>query len=166
MGAMLLLIDGHNLIPKIPGLSLSDPDDEMQLLGMLQEYCRVQRQQAECFFDKAPLGQPRIQKHGMIKVAFSKPGQTADDEIKKRLDELGRKAKNYTVVSSDQSVQSAARTARAEVKSSEVFSKALMAVLRNESSPGKSHQNRTDDPPIGPEEVKMWLKAFQTRKKD
>ncbi|MBP1702274.1 MAG: hypothetical protein H6Q38_1381, partial [Chloroflexi bacterium] len=40
---MPYIVDGHNLIPKIPGLSLRAIDDEMQLIELLQEFCRVQR---------------------------------------------------------------------------------------------------------------------------
>ena len=32
-----LVIDGHNLIPKIPGLRLDDPDDEMKLIEKLTQ---------------------------------------------------------------------------------------------------------------------------------
>ena len=163
---MPLLIDGHNLIPKIPGLSLSDPDDEMQLVRLLQDYCRIQRQQAECFFDKAPLGHPRVRTLGTIKVKFAREGQTADDEIKKRLVELGKQARNFIVVSSDQSIQTAARAARAKVKPSEDFAGELIATLRNESGSGKTKAERSSQDFISPDEVAMWLKAFKGRKKD
>jgi len=42
-----LIIDGHNLVPKIPGLHLKDEDDEVRLIELLQEYCRLARRQAE-----------------------------------------------------------------------------------------------------------------------
>ena len=38
---MPYLIDGHNLIPKVAGLSLKAVDDEMQLIELLQEFCRI-----------------------------------------------------------------------------------------------------------------------------
>ena len=56
---MPLIIDGHNLIPKIPGLSLQAIDDETQLVELLGEYCRLSRRQVEVFFDNAPPGVPR-----------------------------------------------------------------------------------------------------------
>ena len=37
---MPYLIDGHNLIPKVRGLSLQSMDDEMELVELLQEFCR------------------------------------------------------------------------------------------------------------------------------
>ena len=52
---MPYLIDGHNLIPKIPGLSLEMLDDEDRLIELLQEFARVRRQRIEVFFDQAIL---------------------------------------------------------------------------------------------------------------
>jgi len=163
---MPLLIDGHNLIPKIPGLSLSEPDDEIKLLGLLQEYCRLRRQQAECFFDRAPQGRPLNRKVGMIAVKSARLGQTADHEIRNRLIALGRRASTYTVVSSDQSVQLAARSARAEVKSSERFALELMDAITGGANQKKGSQSGGEEISVSPEEVEMWLRAFRARKKD
>jgi predicted RNA-binding protein with PIN domain len=49
---MQYLIDGHNLIPKVPGLSLSDPDDEEQLINKLSGWARISRQKIIVFFDR------------------------------------------------------------------------------------------------------------------
>ena len=35
---MSYLIDGHNLIPKIPGLTLRQMDDENELIEILQRF--------------------------------------------------------------------------------------------------------------------------------
>ena len=56
---MPYIIDGHNLIPRIPDLSLQDIDDEMQLVEMLQDFCRISRKKVEVYFDNAPPGQLR-----------------------------------------------------------------------------------------------------------
>ena len=53
----MLVIDGHNLVPKIPGLSLHEVDDEERLLALLQAYARAKRKKIEVFFDGAPPGQ-------------------------------------------------------------------------------------------------------------
>jgi len=44
-----IVIDGHNLIPKVPGIQLSDPDDENKLIQMVSEYCRLSRTRADLF---------------------------------------------------------------------------------------------------------------------
>ncbi len=110
---MPFLIDGHNLIPKIPGLNLQALDDEEQLIKLLQEYCRRQRKQVEVFFDNAPPGGVRARNFGLVIARFVRQGTTADQAIRERLTRLGRLARNWTVVSSDLTVQSWARAAQA-----------------------------------------------------
>jgi len=51
-----IVIDGHNLIPKVPGIHLADPDDENKLIQMIGEYCRLSRTRADLFFDGAARG--------------------------------------------------------------------------------------------------------------
>lgn len=152
---MPIIVDGHNLIPKIPGLSLTDIDDESQLIRMLQEYCRLRRVEIECYFDKAPQGHPRIQRHGLVVARFARPGKTADDEIKEHLRRLERRGREFTVVSSDNSIQVAARAARARPISSDEFSRDLQAVLRQQPE-----KDRASEETMSSEELEMWLKAF------
>ena len=153
---MPYLIDGHNLIPNL-GLRLDSPDDEMQLIGILQEFCRLQRRDAEVYFDGAPAGQARTQKFGIVTVHFVRLGRTADAAIKNRLEKLGRAARNWIVVSSDHAVQASARTAHAEAISSDKFAKLL-----NKSSRPESKSNT--DKNLSSEEVDEWLKLFGRKK--
>jgi hypothetical protein len=46
---MPYLIDGHNLIAKIPTISLESIDDEMELVNLLQEFCQRRQKQVEVF---------------------------------------------------------------------------------------------------------------------
>src|SRR5512140_382011 len=92
---MPYLIDGHNLVPKIPGMSLEDVDDEQRLLGMLGEFCRKTRKQAEVFFDNAPPGGVRARNLGLLIARFIRQGMTADEAIRQRLQRLGREARNW-----------------------------------------------------------------------
>src|SRR5574341_985144 len=96
---MPYLIDGHNLIPKM-GLRLDSIDDDMELISMLQEFCRVQRKQAEVYFDGAPAPQVETRKLGTVTAHFVPLSRTADDAIRKHLKRLGKNAKNWTVVTS------------------------------------------------------------------
>ena len=61
---MPYLIDGHNLIPKLAGFSLSAMDDEMQLIPLLQTFSRVRRQPVEVYFDRAPAGHAGARRFG------------------------------------------------------------------------------------------------------
>jgi len=79
---MPYLIDGHNLIPKIAGLSLQDIDDETRLVEMLQDYCRRRgKKGVEVFFDNAPPGQPSKRVYGTVTAHFVRTGRTADAAI-------------------------------------------------------------------------------------
>ena len=118
---MTLLIDGHNLIPHLPGMNLADPDDEEKLIALLGEYCRLRRKTAEVYFDRAPLGQAGERRHGKVKAIFVQEGSSADAAIMARLRKLGKRAKNVRLVSSDRQVVQAARAAHAEVQSSQDF---------------------------------------------
>ena len=152
---MPFIIDGHNLIPKIPGLNLSEMDDEIRLVEMLQEYCRLTRKQAEVFFDNAPPGQPRARNFGSVIARFVRSGQTADQAIRDKLQRLGGEARNWTVVSSDHQVQASARAARAAVVPSEIFSRQMREILDN--SPKISEAT---DKGLSTDEVDDWMKIF------
>jgi len=153
---MPYLIDGHNLIPKL-GLRLDSSDDEMELIAILQEFCRLERRQVEVFFDGAPALQSGTRKLGTVTAHFVKLGATADNAIRGRLKALGKSAKNWTVVSSDRQVQADARAARAEVISSDSFAGTLEQV-RN-SAPKPNHERK-----LSQKEVDDWLKLFEERR--
>jgi predicted RNA-binding protein with PIN domain len=153
---MPTIIDGHNLIPKIPGFNLRAIDDEIQLIELLQEYCRLSRKRVEVYFDNAPPGQSRAKIYGNVTAHFVRQGRTADQAIRDKLSRLGGRARNWTVVSSDREVQSATRAARARVMPAEVFAKRIMELLKQEQSPGEMRDERS----INPDELEDWLKLF------
>ena len=152
---MPYIIDGHNLIPKIPGLSLQDLDDEIQLVKMLQEFCRINRKQVEVFFDNAPPGQPVARNYGSVVARFVREGGTADRAIHSKLKRLGGEARNWTVVSSDREVQVNARNLRSKVISSEVFAQQLMEVLGESAESPPELQGE-----LSPQEVEDWMHIF------
>jgi uncharacterized protein len=153
---MPYIIDGHNLIPRIPGLDLASVDDEVQLIELVQEFCRLRRKSAEIYFDNAPPGQPKARHYGQVLARFVRAGQTADDAIRARLLRLGPEARNWAVVTSDQQVQLAVRAARAQSISSEAFARLLVDTLR--AGEHKSGQEAKDS--LGEGEVQEWLDIF------
>jgi predicted RNA-binding protein with PIN domain len=153
---MPYLIDGHNLIPKV-GLRLDSPDDEIELVAILQEFARLKRQQVEVYFDGAPVGQAGTRSLGTVRAHFVRLGQTADDAIRARLNKIAKDARNWTVVSSDKEVQSSARVVHAQYISAEEFVKSLREV-RN-SIP----KANTDDKKLSAVEVDEWLKLFRDK---
>jgi len=149
---MPYLIDGHNLIPKL-GLRLDSIDDEMELIVILQEFCRLERKQVEVFFDGAPTPHAGTRKVGPVTAHFVRLGITADNAIRNRVRALGKNAKNWIVVSSDRQVQAEARAAQAEVVSSDSFA-SLLKQARN------SAPKSTDERKLSNQEVEDWLKLF------
>ncbi len=154
---MPYLMDGHNLIPRL-GLRLDSVDDEMELIAILQEFCRMERKQVEVYFDGAPTPQAGTRKLGVVTAHFVRLGATADNAIRIRLKKLGRAAKNWTVVSSDRQVQAEAQAAHAEVISSNSFAKLLKQA--RDSAP-KSAEDRK----LSQKEVDDWLKLFKNDNK-
>jgi len=153
---MPYLIDGHNLIPKIPGLSLQELDDEEQLIQLLQEYCRKKRKQVEVFFDNASPGGVRARNFGLVIARFVRQGSTADQAIRERLIRMGKLARNWTVVSSDLAVQSAARAAQARPMSSESFA----SLLANAFDEQPVDQGANRETGLDVDDLDEWLKLF------
>jgi uncharacterized protein len=153
------LIDGHNLIPKISGMSLSEIDDEIELIERLQVFCRIEKRKVEVFFDKAPPGQGGTRRYGRVTAHFIREGQTADNAISARLRRLKKAAANWTVVSSDRQVQAEARSVKAKIVSSEDFARQMeiAAAKTGVEEPGK-------DKTLSSEEVEEWLRIFRSKK--
>ena len=153
---MPYLIDGHNLIPKVKGISLDELDDEMRLVEMLQEFCQRQRKKAEVFFDNAAPGGVKVRNFGRVLARFVYRGITADQAISTRLGRLGGETRNWTVVSSDRGIQAEARSVHAQVLSSEAFA-VLMDKTLDES---KKDMGEMAETAVDPEDVDEWLRLF------
>lgn len=152
---MPYLIDGHNLIPKL-GLRLDSIDDELELIAILQEFCRLEQKQVEVFFDGAPTPHAGTQRRGAVTAHFVQLGATADNAIRQRLKSLRKNARNWTVISSDRQVQAEARAVLAEVISSDSFA----AILKE----ARSAAPKPDlDRKLSPGEIEDWMKLFEQR---
>ena len=158
---MPYIIDGHNLIPKVPGMSLRDIDDEIQLVQLLQEYCRTNRKKVEVYFDNAPPGSPGARNYGSVLARFIRQGETADQAILKKLKRLGGEARNWTVVSSDREVQVNARAARAKTLTAESFAGQLIDLME-----GSSEASLQEEGDMSPQEVEDWMQIFGIEDED
>ena len=153
---MTYIIDGHNLIPKIAGLSLSEMDDEARLIQLLVNFCRNKKTRVIVFFDRAAPGRQGATQYGAVTAYFVPEEQTADDAIHRYLVSRRREACNLTVVSSDRQVQSDARGLRAKILSAEAFIKQAMDSIEQK---GRGIQGSGNDV-LTPEEVAEWEKIF------
>lgn len=151
---MFWIIDGHNLIPNIPGISLSDLDDESKLIQWLLDHTRAHQDVMDVYFDQAPIGYPASKKFGRVTAHFIRTGKTADQAIIDRLQRLGHSARNITVVSSDRQVQQNARVRQAKVISSPEFIRKLMTADKLEP------ETENMESKISAEEVEKWMNLF------
>ncbi|KAF0111704.1 MAG: hypothetical protein FD147_715 [Chloroflexi bacterium] len=154
----IIVIDGHNLIPKLPRINLKDLDDESQLIGLIQEYCRLARKQAELFFDGAPNPINSIRKGGLVRAHFIRVGHSADDSIIAYLQRNGKNARNMLVITSDRRIQTEAKNLGAELMTSESFAQEIKRVL---SSPIAVQELKEKIPSAG--EVEEWIHLFDQK---
>jgi predicted RNA-binding protein with PIN domain len=154
---MPYLVDGHNLIPKL-GLRLDSLDDEEQLIGRLQEFCRLRRARAEVYFDGAPPGQAAVRRAGAVIARFVPAASSADAAIEARLAGLGRAARNWIVVSSDRRLRQAAGAVHAGILSAEEFA----GEMSKAGAPGPPTEKAKAT--LSPEQVEEWLDLFNRKK--
>ena len=153
---MKWIIDGHNLIPHVRGLSLADLDDEQALIDLLIQFCRIKRDHVLVFFDRAAPGQAGEHTFGSVKAVFVPSPRTSDAAIAAHLRKQGSRLRNDTLVSSDRMVQAAARPLHMRVIPSDVFARHLAEAL--------SQAPTTEaDKPLSEAEVLLWEKLFNQK---
>jgi len=136
------LIDGHNLIGRFPGLSLTDPEDERKLLDLLERFANRTRRRMVVFFDRgvspsAPLSR------GPVEVRFIRPPRQADEALVDYLRRLPD-PQNWTVVTSDRQLARRAVARSARVLPSEQFSQHIVRALDSKSKSRLPHGDTPD----------------------
>lgn len=156
---MPYLIDGHNLIPHLKGIQLGEIDDELKLVRLLDRFAGQRQTRVEVYFDRRAPGQQGTHSWGRVQARFVDRSRTADQALGSRLLELGKRAKNWTVVSSDREVIREAQGARSRVISSSEFAQRLSSPVepREEDVPGGGK------PPLSGNDVEYWLDQFNDR---
>lgn len=154
---MSYIIDGHNLIPKIPGFSLAQVDDEICLIRLLMTFCQKKKSRAVVFFDRAAPGHQGERAFGAVSAIFVSDRRKADDAIHDYLVAHRREVSNFTVVSSDRQVRRDAASLRAHVLSAEAFAD-LLAVCNYSETP--IHGEAEPDL-LSPEEISEWERLFR-----
>jgi hypothetical protein len=149
---MKLLVDGHNLIGQMPDLSLSDPDDEEQLVSRLQRYATRTGHKVTAVFDRGTWGgaSPSLSRAG-VEVIFAPAGQSADRVIINRIRRIQDRTA-WRVVSSDRAIQAEASWAGVAIQRSEELATELDLAPLADSEPGEQ--------PPSQAEVEAWLAEF------
>lgn len=160
---MHYLIDGHNLIAKMPDIDLDDPNDEALLVLRLRSWVAGGRKRrATVIFDGGlPGGRSHFHSSDRLDVIFASEGRTADALLIRRI----RKAKNpaeFTLVSSDQEVIDAARARRMRHIDSEAFAASLSEFRQREvEEAAPEAPDEAEQPAVSQEEVSEWLALFE-----
>lgn len=150
---MPILIDGHNLIGRLPMLSLQDPDDEEKLVRLLVSYrARSGRSVTVVFDSGSEFALPQTRRQGGVEVVFAPHGGSADAVIALRV-QRSRDPRSWLVVTSDRGLAEGVTRQGARVQSAEAFAAGLEPALAD--SP-----DWKDAPPT-PEEVESWLAVFE-----
>jgi predicted RNA-binding protein with PIN domain len=144
---MRWLVDGYNVIRRDPDLRGREAESleagRRALLGLIARADRAIRDEFTVVFDGARLT-GSTPTSGRIRVVFSRPPATADDELMRLARQLRSGA---VVVSSDRKVQDAARRAGSAVLTAEQFLDALEAPeMANRSNAPDSKDDSDHDP--------------------
>ena len=153
---MPYLIDGHNLIAQMPGLALSDPDDEVRLVLRLRQYAARKKQKITVVFDHGiPGGWSRDLSTGPVQVVFAGSHTNADRVILERIREH-KTPTHLKVVSSDGEIRRAAEARRAEAILSQEF-----VQLIDKPPPREPRRSARDNLSLSKDEVKEWMRIFK-----
>lgn len=153
---MPILIDGHNLIGQLPGVDLSDPDDEAQLVMLLRRYAARRRgRRVVVVFDGGVYGHPDNLNGYGVEARFAKSPADADGELIRRIRAI-RRRDEWVVVSSDRAVAGEAQARGIPVLSSQEFARRLQAL----DLPRASLRDKRNDRPLTRAEVEEWMRLF------
>jgi hypothetical protein len=158
---MPYLIDGHNLIARLPDLQLSDPDDEAQLVLRLRGFAAAKRKQLIVVFDKGLPGGYSAMSTTSVKVIFAAAYHTSADAILLSRIRQVRDAPNWTVVSSDQVILQAARQQGMKALASHEFAQVLVS-----SRPTPLDKSEAPHVIVSQREVEELLNAFEVAPSD
>lgn len=122
------IIDGNNLIGKMPAVKSKDKNTEREKLAfILERYFTNKKVKVSLHFD----GHKNLPiKAAGIKIFYSE-NLTADDLIKNEIERTSNR-KNIILVSSDNNLKEFARVCSCEVKSSEDFVKNITSSQKND----------------------------------
>ncbi len=145
---MRWLIDGYNVIRRDPELKAHEAEGleagRRALLHLLARARAGRQDELTVVFDGARLSGGAPTAAGRIRVVFSRPPSTADDELMR----LARQLRNgAVVVSSDRKVQDAARRAGSAVLTAEQFLEALAVPETPRGSDSPDIKDDSDDEP-------------------
>lgn len=155
---MHYLIDGHNLIGKMPNIELGEENDEAKLVLVLKGWAAGRRQrQLTVYFDGGlPGGLSVDMSSGPVTVVFATSGRSADNLLIRAI----RGVKNppeYILVTSDQRIIQVAKGRKLAYIPSDLFARQMSEERESRLRPARPP---AEEPTVSPEEVAEWLERF------
>ncbi|MGB1286327.1 MAG: NYN domain-containing protein, partial [Aggregatilineales bacterium] len=149
---MPYLIDGHNLIAKLPDIDLSDNHDEAELIFKLRGFSARKRKKCIVIFDEGlPGGRSALSTHSVLVIFAASQRTNADNVIRERINETPDPG-NWTVISSDNEVLAAAKGRGMKTMKCRDFAKILLTPARPTPEAGtEPHIQLSGD------EVSQWM---------
>lgn len=152
---MPYLIDGHNLIARLPGIRLDDPDDEAKLVNKLKSFVAGGGKKCSVVFDGGIPGGQSAMSNNAVKVTFAAAERNNADSIIKRRIRRASDAKYWIVVTSDQEVLNFARSRGLRTMTASEFARLLRSTGGDQRDLGEEI-----DPKIPDDDLDHWLREF------
>ncbi len=151
----MVLVDGHNLIGRMPGPGFRDEAaSRAALLERLAAWASGRGEPVTVVFDGDRPGGPGTDRFGPLRVVYAPAGRSADDEILRRVERRG--GRGVTVITSDRGLADRARARGARVEPCEAFLRRV--------APARPDPPGEDKPEPVPDEVEYWLRVFGARR--
>ncbi|HEY4688337.1 MAG TPA: NYN domain-containing protein [Anaerolineae bacterium] len=155
-----LLIDGHNLIGVLPGLSLADFDDEEKLVILLRKFAARRRARIVVVFDPGAAsqagGRSQALSGGGVESVFAGSHTDADRILIERIRAVKR-PQDWALVSGDHKIQDEARRRHVRVIESAEFADRYLS-----PPPGSTAPN-ADEKPGASGDIDEWLELFEKK---
>ena len=165
---MHYLIDGHNLIGRMPDIGLEDPNDEVELVLRLRSWsARSRGRRVTVIFDRGlPGGKDNGLSTSKVQVVFASSGHSADSLLIKRIKTV-KNPREMTLVTSDSHILRIARERRLPVLKAEDFALKLSPLARTAGEQDLEKNLAVNgleiDPKLSDIEVDMWLDLFDSQ---
>ena len=155
---MAYIIDGNNLIGSAPDFSLADPESRGKMVSFIKKFQESKNTKITVVFDGEPQGSElKNPINAKLTVVYPRYGLTADDEIKRILDNY-QQLKEVILVTTDRELKKYAKEKGARtINSIEFYFTLKKAFL----SQGKKEETlKRVNTRVSQNEVEQWLKIF------
>jgi len=155
---MAYIIDGNNLIGSAPDFSLADPEARVKIVSLVRKFQESKNAKVTLVFDGEPRGSElRSPINAKLTVVYPRYGLTADDEIKRILDNY-QQLKEIVLVTTDRELKKYAREKGARTINSIEF---YFTLKKNLLCQGKKEETlKRVNTRVSQNEVEQWLKIF------